>query len=94
MLTFMEFYDIRLRTISQEVFMNLIRNMCSDIMLLKLLPHLTEACGLVLAMSTGLFLYKCANLPVLEISVWRWDDFISILSPQWEFLECYIDIFT
>ena len=54
MLTFMEFCNIRLRTISQEVFMNLIRNMCSDIMLLKLLPHLTEASGLVLAMSKDL----------------------------------------
>ena len=35
--------DIHLREISQEILINLIGNMCSDITLLKLPPHLPEA---------------------------------------------------
>ena len=37
------FWSIHLRAISQEVVMNLIRNMCSGITFLKLLPYLLGA---------------------------------------------------
>ena len=34
---------IHLRAISQQILMNLIRSMCSEIVLLKLLPHMARA---------------------------------------------------
>ena len=36
---------------------------------------------------------KDVNLPVYEIPLWRLDDLIIVLSPQWDFLHWYDDIF-
>ena len=40
------FFGIHLRAMYQEFLMNLIRYICSEIILLKLLPHLPDANGL------------------------------------------------
>ena len=53
------FCDIHLRTISKEMLMTLIRHMCSEIALLKLLPNKPEANQLICYLCIFVHIWYC-----------------------------------